>query len=76
MLTDCYGKILTIGTRVAFNYQGEVRLGTIEEIKSNRGRLGKQYPGVYGNIFIVSRGKVAKSKVTNIRGIVSLEEWP
>lgn len=30
---DCYGKKIQKGLRVAFNYQGSVRLGTIVELK-------------------------------------------
>ena len=78
MITDYYKKPLTVGTRVAFNYQGYVRLGTIVKIKTNKDRLGQQYPAIYGNIFVVShnwcQGVSVESKVKNIQGIVSLDE--
>ena len=31
-MTDYYGNSLGVGTKVAFNYQGQVRKGTIERI--------------------------------------------
>jgi hypothetical protein len=33
IITDCYGTDIRVGAEVAFNYQGAVRRGVIEELK-------------------------------------------
>lgn len=65
---DPYGKQIKKGDRVAFNYSGEVRLGTIIEVREVN-HYGKVRP-----LFVVSHLDIPSinSKITNSRNMVVL----
>jgi len=72
---DHYGNLLMPGTQVAFNFQGQLRKGTIVDIRARQqyGRA-KDYSGEpYLTIEVVHcDNNRQKSKVTNRKNVVAI----
>tara|TARA_R110000737_G_scaffold341087_1_gene364519 strand:- start:1010 stop:1291 length:282 start_codon:yes stop_codon:yes gene_type:complete len=82
--TDVYGKLIEVGKRVAFNYQGSVRLGTILKLHisvwkkdkrrtSSIGGLGERYWNESFELHIQGDGIEKFSKIKNPDSFVIID---
>jgi hypothetical protein len=77
---DPYGTPITNGAKVAYNFQGEVRLGTVLEIK-NVTKNGKKvnewshepYVSILIDMLVVGPEHARRSKVANRKNLVVIK---
>ena len=74
-MKDKYGKIITIGTKVAFNWCGQVCIGTVVAIKARKqyGETHNERNEPFTNFDIQHINHKGTSRVKDIDSLASLE---
>jgi hypothetical protein len=68
-MKDKYGRLVKIGSKVAFNYSGAVHFGVIVNITERTGRI-RDYSVTIFHVRSIGSGEI--SKVTNINNLAVL----